>query len=276
MKILCVGDIHAKPWVVYAIAKLVKDYDRVIFLGDYVDDWGVDPEMSADALKAVFSLADTNENVILLRGNHDFSEYYGYTKREFVCSGFNIGTHNLCQQLFRDNWDKMLTCYIAYGGEDDSQSYWISHAGITSGWFKQWDEDWWTHLSAKEKAKTSLCDTEALLSQVGSARGGRSLNPSPIWADEYELVASPKPFVNQIVGHTPTEGTLRLLAGALGCTVAELLGDAPEKEAPSTQEEQLLAIFRRLNGAGRIELIERALEMAALEKWTQEASVSVG
>lgn len=76
--------------------------------------------------------------------------------------------------------------------------------------------------------------------------------------------------------NTPTEGTLRLLAGALGCTVAELLGDAPEKEAPSTQEEQLLAIFRRLNGAGRIELIERALEMAALEKWTQEASVSVG
>ena len=203
MKILCVGDIHAKPQVVYAVAKLVKDYDRVIFLGDYVDDWGADPEMSADALKAIFSLADTNENIILLRGNHDFSEYYGYTKREFICSGFNIGTHNYCQQLFRDNWDRMLTCYIAYGDVDDIQSYWISHAGITSGWFKQWDEDWWANLSAKEKAKTSLCDTEALLSQVGSARGGRSLNPSPIWADEYELVASPKPFVNQIVGHTP-------------------------------------------------------------------------
>ena len=40
MKILCVGDIHAKPQIIYAVAKLVKDYDRVIFLGDYLDPYG--------------------------------------------------------------------------------------------------------------------------------------------------------------------------------------------------------------------------------------------
>ena len=206
MKILCVGDIHAKPQIVYEVAKLVKDYDRVIFLGDYVDDWGADPDQSRIALEAVIELATLNPNVVLIRGNHDFSEYYGYTKREFMCSGFNIETHNLCQRLYRDNWDKMQTCYIVHSNSEDYpfEDYWITHAGITNGWYKEWSEGF-GKLPLNEKAKTSLCDTEELLAQVGSARGGRSLNPSPIWADYYELVASPKSYINQIVGHTPVK-----------------------------------------------------------------------
>jgi hypothetical protein len=206
MKILCVGDIHAKPQIVYAVAKLVKDYDRVIFLGDYADDWGADPDQSRIALEAVTELATLNPvNVVLLRGNHDFSEYYGYTKREFICSGFNIGTHNLCQRIYRDNWHRLYTAYIIHGNSEEvGNDWWISHAGITNGWYKQWDE-YWDSLTFDGKSNTSLLDTEVFLNQVGSARGGRSLNPSPIWVDYYELIANPKTYVNQIVGHTPVK-----------------------------------------------------------------------
>lgn len=207
MKILCVGDIHAKPWVVHAVSLLADDYDRIIFLGDYVDDWGADPLMSKEALEAVSVFyRRNNHKVVMLRGNHDFSEYYGYRKREFMCSGFDFGTHNECQLLYKNNWEHMLTVDIIHGDYDDPQrgDYWISHAGITSGWDKEWSE-YWNSLTHEQKSISSLLDTEEFLAQVGYARGGGSSNPSPIWVDKDELVASPKPFVNQIVGHTPVK-----------------------------------------------------------------------
>lgn len=206
MKILCVGDIHAKPWVVHAVELLKDDYDRIIFLGDYVDDWGATPDLSREALEAVFYFYHQNRfKVVVLRGNHDFSEYYGYTKREFMCSGFNIGTHNLCQQIYRDNWHRLYTAYIVHGNSEEfGNDWWISHAGITNGWYRQWGE-YWDSLTFDQKTRSSLLDTEEFLAQVGFARGGGSLNPSPIWADERELKANPKPFVNQIVGHTPVK-----------------------------------------------------------------------
>lgn len=206
MKILCVGDIHAKPWVVHAVEALKDDYDRIIFLGDYVDGWDAHPSLSREALEAVTTFYNQNKfKVILLRGNHDFSEYYGHRKREFLCSGFHYGVYNRCQSLYSDNWQDMFTVHIFHGNSEDSRNdYWVSHAGITSGWDKQWGE-LWDNFSFEQKSKTSLLDTEELLTQVGSARGGSSLNPSPIWADKDELIASPKPFVNQIVGHTPVK-----------------------------------------------------------------------
>lgn len=203
MKILCVGDIHAKPWVVHAVALLADDYDRIIFLGDYVDDWGANATLCRVTLGVLFAFYKQNKGkVVLLRGNHDFSEYYGYTKREFMSSGFNIGTHNECHSIYKEEWQSMQTVHIIPSYTQDLQDYWISHAGITSGWYKQWGE-YWDRLTFEEKSKSSLLDTEVLLAQVGSGRGGSSPNPSPIWADKGELVANPKPFVNQIVGHTP-------------------------------------------------------------------------
>lgn len=206
MKVLCVGDIHAKPWVVHAVELLKDGYDRIIFLGDYVDDWGADPDLSREALEAVFHFYHQNRfKVVVLRGNHDFSEYYGYQKKEFMCSGFNFGVHNECQALFKDNWENMLTCYIVHGHTGDPMNdYWVSHAGITNGWYREWGE-YWDGLTFDEKTNTSLLDTEVYLNQVGSARGGRSLNPSPIWADYHELIANPKTYTNQIVGHTPVK-----------------------------------------------------------------------
>ena len=207
MKILAVGDIHAKPWIVHAVEPLVKDYDKVIFLGDYVDDWGALPEMSKMALEALSVLYRRNKyKVVMLRGNHDFSEYYGYKKREFVCSGFDFGVNNLCQLLYENNWDKMLSVYISHGDIDRpiETDYWFSHAGLTSGWDKQWRK-YWDALTFEEKSKDSLLDTEVFMAQVGSSRGGMSLDPSPIWADKSELVASPKPYINQVVGHTPVK-----------------------------------------------------------------------
>ena len=63
---------------------------------------------------------------------------------------------------------------------------------------------------------------------------------------------------------------MRLLAAALTCTVAELLGE--DRDAPAAQtdpETQLLTYFRRLNAEGRTALLERAEEMLETRKFTQ-------
>ena len=60
--------------------------------------------------------------------------------------------------------------------------------------------------------------------------------------------------------NTPSEGTLRLLAGALKCTVAELLDETEPAGSEMTQAElRLMQIIRQLNTTG----IEKVIEYAS-------------
>lgn len=79
--------------------------------------------------------------------------------------------------------------------------------------------------------------------------------------------------------NTPSEGTLRLLAEALGCSIAELVGESDGQEKENTREEtRLLAVVRRLNPAGVAKVIEYAEDLADNEKYTQDihAAASAG
>lgn len=73
---------------------------------------------------------------------------------------------------------------------------------------------------------------------------------------------------------SPNVDTVQRLAAALGCSLTSLLEGAP---SPLTDlEAQLVAVFRALNEAGRFELLERAREMAALDKWVQKKDTLIG
>ncbi len=75
--------------------------------------------------------------------------------------------------------------------------------------------------------------------------------------------------------NTPTEGTVRLLAKALNCNVSELLDEPEPKEKQFTPSMQyLLSIVQRLNSLGVQKVIEYANDLAANDKYTQEASAS--
>ena len=43
MKILAVGDVHTKSWMIEKVEKIVEDYDAVVFCGDYADNWNTTP-----------------------------------------------------------------------------------------------------------------------------------------------------------------------------------------------------------------------------------------
>lgn len=71
--------------------------------------------------------------------------------------------------------------------------------------------------------------------------------------------------------NTPSEGTLRLLAAALGCSIAELVGESDDAGKGNTREElKLLSLVRRLNPAGMAKVIEYAEDLTANEKYTQD------
>lgn len=203
-KTLVCGDLHTKFHIFEKVKEMVENYDRVIFLGDYVDEWEAIPEASYNLLFELIEYKKQNmDKVILLWGNHDLSEWWG---KPFACSGFNPQTHNLVADLLNrdDNWKLFQVAYT-------QDNILFTHAGVTQAWAER-------HLDSEDTTADMLADklNWALLNrpnekaeniffglaEVGAARGGYS-SPSPLWTDEIELMADCLPGIEQVVGHTP-------------------------------------------------------------------------
>ena len=204
MKTLVVGDLHTKYHILEKVKQASKDYDKIIFMGDYVDDWDVLAEASHNLLIGLKEFYEENiGKVVLLLGNHDLSEWLG---NEFRCAGFNKFSHLLVNG-FMARFGSIFELAHA------EQGFLFTHAGITEAWFRKylgtipptprtiannlnfalnhWGED--------DRAERIFLG----LSGVGVGRGGWDI-PSPIWTDLNELLKDPVPELNQIVGHTPT------------------------------------------------------------------------
>jgi hypothetical protein len=128
MRVLAVGDVHTKLWIVDRVREMAEDYDRVIFVGDFADDWDKEPIDTINTWKELRSLSHSNPNVKLVQGNHDYI-YTNYTKT--TSGGYSMGTQFLLD--LPDNkglkeWLHNLPIIL----EIDKVKY--SHAGITESW----------------------------------------------------------------------------------------------------------------------------------------------
>lgn len=212
-KILICGDIHTKYDIIEKVASVIDNYDLVVFTGDYVDEWDAMPESSLNCLNRLLELREQTNKVVLLYGNHDLSEW---KPEYFKCSGFNAITHTYVKDFFDKNHDKFLLTYAI-------RNVLLSHAGLTSQWYKdnikKFDElavGFAQDTPAKKYSyKLNFLFNQAIdnndednflsaLATAGPARGGWHA-PSPIWADDSELIRNPIPFIDQIVGHTPQQ-----------------------------------------------------------------------
>lgn len=217
-----VGDIHAKAYMVDKIIELIEinDYEKIIFLGDYVDDWDATPEQSYNTLKKLVNLKLSQpDKVILLSGNHCQS----YTSAgSFRCSGFNEQTRSLVKDLYKTKLNDEYIFQFAFA----KGNYLFTHAGVTNEFYKELKfliRSYPRYSDLQPLLKSQLqasCISELLnqifirgmgdqtygpfqmFAQVGFARGGRQI-PSPIWADKTELTDDPLPKIRQVVGHTP-------------------------------------------------------------------------
>lgn len=129
MKILAVGDIHTKLWIIDEVEKLVDKYDAVVFCGDYADDWGKDATDSIETWRRLNLLQQLRPDTVkLVLGNHDFI-YVNHTPS--LQSGYDpitqLAINSPANKYLRD-W--LLTLPITL--ELDGVTF--SHAGIAEGW----------------------------------------------------------------------------------------------------------------------------------------------
>lgn len=172
MKILAVGDIHTKTWIIDKVEELVDQYDAIVFCGDYADNWNTSPTQSMATWRLLKMLMGNNPlKVFAVIGNHD----YAYIHDEIAgrSSGFNTVTYQLInspENKKLKQWLQSLPAVFELDGVT------FSHAGVTEQWDGKFDV--W-----------SLWNDQ-----------------SPIWARprEYGGYVTYKSG-NQVIGHNPSE-----------------------------------------------------------------------
>lgn len=206
MKYLFVGDVHNHLYIFEDVEKLDKqwNFDRIIFFGDYVDDWNTNNHHSLETLDKVFELKRSNPNkYTFLLGNHEMS-YLGYK-----CSGHQYELEDVVQAKLKENiwvFDLYTSIYTW-----DKGDFICSHAGFTNGFIQEClgDKDNWL-LSLSDMNKHILDNLEPF-SHCSFVRGGRDNFSSSMWCDrrEHSYFGSQEPIApNQIVGHTPVKNII--------------------------------------------------------------------
>lgn len=110
-KILAIGDIHTKIWIIKKVAKVINDYDKVVFCGDFADDFSASPQNTLDTWSSLNDLQIKNQSKVeLVIGNHD---YIYVNDTPSLQSGYNPMTHVLIDAQKIKIWKRgLLACLL--------------------------------------------------------------------------------------------------------------------------------------------------------------------
>lgn len=203
MKVCVIGDVHGRDlWKAFPL----NDFDKVVFLGDYVDSFDKSNVQILHNLKEIIQYKKDNmDKVVLLLGNHDVS--YIVPSQRGICSGFRPEAYYDLNDLFKENKDLFQ---VAYQIISFDKSYLFTHAGITSVWWNKFIKEYYPEDTIKTKDIADIINYEfdrnnETLFDVGRVRGGWNKSGGPFWADKSETTAWLLPNLHQIVGHTPVK-----------------------------------------------------------------------
>lgn len=222
-KVLVIPDIHGRNFWREPI-KHIDEFDKVVFLGDYLDPYPYEYEENPDSmeedivqmLQDIITLKKENpDKIVLLTGNHVDHYMWGDMVES---SRYNRLNAKVYRDILLENIDLFQIVYI-----DESTIF--SHAGITEDWARNFLFDW---MECEESAlEDNLVEEVARVlqdmplkninnsyispafSMIGPARGGWNSCGSCEWADVSEHFTrklsgfSPKSYnMFQIFGHT--------------------------------------------------------------------------
>jgi len=205
MKIITIADIHGRSnWKDIAdISKLIRldninpEYDKYIFLGDYVDSFEETDAVILFNLKLIIEFKQKYpDHVILLLGNHDLQ--YMFSTEMHGCSGYRPNMYQELHKIFNDNKHLFQPIY-------QIDNYLFSHAGITTIWLNVLKYYKPLETSISEYIISLFDEYYHRLFDVGRNRGGYNKSGGIFWADESDTSAWILPNHHQIVGHTPME-----------------------------------------------------------------------
>jgi hypothetical protein len=191
MRTLIIPDIHihtrnADHWL------HSQQYDHVVFLGDYFDDFNDTPGDAMNTARWLCDRMDSGTDIFLL-GNHD-AAYLFPDSPQLGCSGFTREKYRAIHEVLKPrHWERFQIAHFEQGWP-------MSHAGFHPGLIKAPTVK--KILSRCEKAMDSAGRriVDPILG-AGKDRGGPQEFGGPLWLDFGSLV--PIPQINQLVGHTP-------------------------------------------------------------------------
>lgn len=231
--ILIVGDIHAKSkFILPRINQAIEAYNinKVIFMGDYYDELGVEDDFIYDGIgRLVEWKSDVNNNgieTVFLCGNHDYSYFNPIAG---PCSDHRDEFTESARKILIDNLEIQLA--------DSVNDYLLTHAGVNMSWANNFMRDVAStknpqkiadklnelFVEAKKDAKEIVSrprdewlhymDNKEIsldyLGYCGMFRGGRHPYSGPLWTDAQELLFDHLLGVNQIVAHTALRTCVR-------------------------------------------------------------------
>lgn len=208
MNIIVIGDIH-NHWVeAEEIASLYDKTHRVIFTGDYFDNFGDTAEDARQTAKWLKESLD-KPNRIHLMGNHDINYSYlnfvkdsnGNLQNIYNCSGYDTKKDYVINEIMTESdWDKIKFAHFGNG-------FWFTHAGIHPHWFehpvKGMSND--AILDKLAKANDDYLNRiwNETIGAVGRCRGGMQRVGGILWCDDFREGHVSR-GLKQVFGHTPT------------------------------------------------------------------------
>jgi len=206
MKItLILPDLHLRWRHADKIIKHVgiSDEDEIIFLGDFFDDFGDDPNSIGEMCDWLEDSA-TKPNRIHLFGNHDL--HYAFAHNQFPCSGYAQWKYFLIHDRFEGLkiWDKFKYYHVLDG------KWLLTHAGLHQNWVPKEIAELHVDRPKFLKALTAYLDQEIVkghrdeswMFHAGHSRGGFQPVGGISWCD-YTCEFHPVKGLNQMLGHTP-------------------------------------------------------------------------
>lgn len=196
MKTVSIGDTHGIA-IVNLVSKLINEFDKVIFVGDYVDSFDVDNlTMEKNLLDIIELKKKYSEKIILLWGNHDIQYLLG---DQYLCPGYRFEMKLDFYEIFCANVKLFQFSY-------QINNYLWTHAGVHNDWFeKRFSLCLGNHenlCSYAESLNMAFEERFMPMFDVGYKRGGLHKFGGPLWCDRTELLTNPLKIVNQIVGHS--------------------------------------------------------------------------
>jgi predicted MPP superfamily phosphohydrolase len=178
MHLITIGDLHGSP----AWKKINPDlWDRMIFIGDYVDSGEFDRVEIISNLHEIIELKKSfPEKVVLLWGNHDLAYFYGGHERHY-CSGFK---QSMLPKLFSVYTRNRMLFLASF----QVSNYLWTHAGVIQQWYDNYIQT--TRSSAIQKPVAELwwrITTEIIPPLLTWIVCTRERNSS-IWKFENELI----------------------------------------------------------------------------------------